>query len=378
MKINKQTRMDKSSRKNKDLAHKFQEKPTKIPKKPIEETNLKSSMMTEKGDFSEVLQENQKLRQNLKELQSKNIALNTSLAESQVAISNLQVEIAKLEKKMQEFTKEKGRLEESQYISNKVTNDLAKEKQRNKDLVEKIEEMKRKVEKNNNDVGVKFRKILNLIQKAKEISSIVGSLKGRFFDKVDIVGSWKETFKKIEDLIRRDSTFEDEEQDLNNSLAKEDVKGEFLRVFKEFEDENGFLRSKLEEMQEKMRDSKDTLEKYQINFERIRDKFEESKAQNEEIREENEALKRQIEALERKSDNQTEIIEILKLRIKGFEEEINLEEEEEGYEEERDGSEKLIRRTSMESEENDGLEKEIQELDHEIKYIQGILNQNKL
>ena len=370
--------MDKSSRKNRDLSHKFQEKPTKIPKKPIEETNLKSSMMTEKGDFSEVLQENQKLRQNLKELQSKNVALNTSLAESQVSISNLQVEIAKLEKKMQEFTKERGKLEESQYISNKVTNDLAKEKQRNQNLVEKIEEMKRKVEKNHNDVGVKFRKILNLIQKAKEISSIVGSLKGRFFDKVDIVGSWKETFKKIEDLIRRDSTFEDEEQDLNNSLAKEDMKGEFLRVFKEFEDENGFLRSKLEEMQDKMRDSKDSLEKYQMNFERIRDKFEESKAQNEEIREENEALKRQIEALERKSDNQTEIIEILKLRIKGFEEEINLEEEEDEHEEERDVSEKIMRRNSMDSEENDGLEKEIQELDHEIKYIQGILNQNKL
>ena len=196
----------------------------------------------------------------------------------------------------------------------------------------------------------------------------MSNLKGKFSNKVDISGSYKETFRKIEDLIKRDQEFED--QNLNISYSEE-FKIDFERFFKEFEEENGFLRGKLEEMQEKMKDSKEILEKYKANFERIKEKLEESKDEMVGINEENEALKRQIEALERKSENQGEIIEILKLRIKGFEEEIEIEEGEiEGNEIKENGM-------SMESEENNGLEKEIKDLDHEIKYIQGILN-NKL
>lgn len=355
--------MEKNTKRKKDSIPNFHEKPTKIPKKN-EDTLILKNTLVDPNESQEP-----RFKQNVKELQSKNVALNISLAESQVITSNLQVEIARLEKKIQDFSKEKAKFEEMQFFNNKLSNDLAKEKQRNKDLHEKIEEFQKKKERNSEEKDSKSRKILNIIRKTKEISSVVGSLKGKFYEKIDILGSYKEAIRRIEELLLN-------ETDLKENDEKNDGFRNSIESFlKEMEGENDVLRQKLEETQEKMRDSKNFLEKFQKNFDRIRDNNEEIKGEINETREENDNLKRQIDALERKSLNQTEIIEILKIRIKSFqEEEIEDNEEEEDQDDnESNCNENSSKNQNQDENENIQLHHEIESLDQEIQYIQEFL-----
>lgn len=359
--------MHKIAKKKKEPSEK--EKPTKLHKN--QEDFQKSSTVLS-TDFNESI-DISKLKQNIKELQSKNTALNTALAESQYALSNLQVEIARLEKKNQDLLKERGKLEEMSFLNNKFSNDLMKEKQKTKEIYEKLEENNKKFENILEENELKARKIVSIIRKTKEMSSIVGGLKGKFFEKVDILSAYRESLEKIEKLLVSEELLEE-------NLEESSLKAHFEEIFKDLEEENVSLRGNLEEMQEKFKDYRQTMEKYQQNFERIRENSENCKFELLEIKEENEALKKQITALERKSKNQNEIIEILKLRIKAFEEEIQ--KEEEIQEEDRfykaDShsmyeNPRLLYENSRNSKENTFLDKEIEELDNEIMYIQKLL-----
>lgn len=359
--------MHKIPKKKKEVSEK--EKPTKLLKN--QEDFQKSSTVLS-TDFNESI-DISKLKQNIKELQAKNTALNTALAESQYALSNLQVEIARLEKKNQDLLKERGKLEEMSFLNNKFSNDLMKEKQKSKEIHDQLEENNKKFAIILEENELKARKIVSIIRKTKEMSSIVGGLKGKFFEKVDILSAYRETLEKIEKFLVSEEISEENSEE--NSL-----KTHFEDIFKDLEEENACLRGSLAEMQEKFKDYRQTMEKFQQNFERVRENSENSKFELLEIKEENEALRKQITALERKSKNQNEIIEILKLRIKAFEE--DLEKEEEMQEEERFykansqslyENPRILYENARSSPENNFLDKEIEDLDNEIMYIQKLL-----
>lgn len=364
--------MHKTSKKKKEEPLNISEKPTKLAKNNPDHFNSKNLSLTEKYEKVESNENHEihKLRQSIKELQSKNNALNTALAESQFSLSNSQVEIARLEKKNQDLAKDKSKIEELAFLNNKISSDLMKEKQKNKSLLEEIEDYEKKIEKLMEQHELKNRKILSLIRKVKEISNVVGGLKGKFFEKVDIITSYKETLQKIEETILNDeNNILNFEEDSENDSYKLNLQ----EVFKDLESENISLRDKLEEMQDKFKETKYSLEKYHLNFEKIKEVSELRKDENAELIEENEALKKQITALEKKSQNQNEIIEILKIRIKSFEEEIEEEDIKENRFRPHFTAKEPINRKS-EIQENFYLEKEIEDLDNEIMYIQKLLN----
>ncbi len=328
------------------------EKPTKLEKKPCE------------------ILENTNEISLLRELRSKNVALNFELSKSQVFIGELQGKIAKISKEnSKENSKEKEKFEEISYLNKQITQDFSKEKQRNKVLEENTQELQKKIQRISEENSFVRRKVLLLIRKTKDFSN----LKGKFFEKVDFAKNYKEILEKIEAFFAKN--FSEEFEKFNEEFKENPLNENYSHFFDAIQKENDCYREKLFELSHKMQEKKGVFEKLKEDFlaknQEILRKNEDILKENEEIHKENEVilkenqlLKERIDAFERKCENQQEIIEILKVKIRGFEENSN--EIDENVEEFEGKFEDNLG--------NVGLEEEIEDLDQEILYIHGLLN----